>query len=249
MEKIGKAYNYLSEVFLKKTFLLWQYLGFHITRNYFESPIPDTRHISDEIWNNKTKLPGIDIDTKAMIDLIDLFSSKYKKEYDSFPKNKTSIPYQYYIKNGAFESVDAEIYYCMIRYFKPKRIFEIGSGNSTYLAAQAVNKNNEEFGLDTKLIAIEPYPNETLKKGFLGLSELRTSKLQDINLSEFNTLCENDILFIDSSHVLRIGSDVQYEYLELLPRLNKGVIIHIHDIFLPAEYKKNWILGDHRGFL
>jgi predicted O-methyltransferase YrrM len=221
-------------------------MGFHITPNHFESPIPDTRYLDDALWSNNTELSGININPQAMVNLINLFSSKYKKEYDCFPKNKTSIPYQYYIKNRSFESVDAEIYYCMIRYFKPKRIFEIGSGYSTLIAAQAVMKNKEEFGNDTELIAIEPYPNETLKRGFSGLSELRTSILQDIKLSEFDTLCENDILFIDSSHILRIGSDVQYEYLELLPRLNKGVIIHVHDIFLPAEYKRDWIHNDHR---
>lgn len=221
-------------------------MGFHITRNHFESPIPDTRDLNDRIWSNSTKLPGININQQAMTDLINLFSIKYKNEYDNFPKNKTLIPYQYYIDNGAFESIDAEMYYCMVRHFKPKRIIEIGSGYSTFIAAQAIVKNKEEFGQNTKLIAIEPYPNETLRSGFPGLAELIISKLQDIDISKFNTLDENDILFIDSSHVLRIGSDVQYEYLELLPRLNKGVIIHIHDIFLPAEYKRSWVHNDHR---
>jgi len=70
-------------------------------------------------------------------------------------------------------------------------------------------------------------------------------KVQDIPLSEFKKLSENDILFIDSSHVLKIGSDVQYLYLEVLPRLNKGVIVHAHDIFLPAEYPKEWVLKNY----
>ena len=134
----------------------------------------------------------------------------------------------------------------MIRHFKPKRIFEIGSGNSTYLSAQAVLKDKEDNGHKCELIAVEPYPNDVLKAGFPGLSELISTKIQDIPLSEFNKLKENDILFIDSSHVLKIGSDVQYEYLEILPRLNKGVIVHLHDIFLPAEYPREWVLKDYR---
>ena len=73
-----------------------------------------------------------------------------------------------------------------------------------------------------------------------------SSKVQEIPLSEFSKLKKNDILFIDSSHVLKIGSDVQYEYLEIFPRLNKGVIVHIHDILLPAEYRKEWVLKDFR---
>jgi hypothetical protein len=243
-----KAYNYLLSFFLNKTFILWQKMGFHITLNHFESPIPDTRYLTNEVWSKYSELPGINLDLQAMVNQIHLFSNKYNKEYENFPRDRTSIPYRYYINNGAFESIDAEIYYCMIRHYKPKKIIEIGAGNSTYLAAQAITKNKEEFDIDAELIAIEPYPNDTLINGFPGLSRLVKEKLQDVDLAEFSSLGENDILFIDSSHVLRIASDVQYEYLELLPRLNKGVIIHIHDIFLPAEYKRDWILDSHRFF-
>jgi hypothetical protein len=135
----------------------------------------------------------------------------------------------------------------MIRYFKPKKIFEIGAGNSTYLSAQAILKNKEEDNdYECELVAIDPYPPNTLKAGFPGLSKLIPKKVQDIPLSEFKKLSKNDILFIDSSHVLKIGSDVQYLYLEVLPRLNKGVIVHAHDIFLSAEYPKDWVLKDYR---
>lgn len=131
----------------------------------------------------------------------------------------------------------------MVRHYKPQRIFEIGSGYSTYLLAQAIVKNGEEDDdYRCELVAIEPYPNEVLKAGFPGLSKLVRKKAQDIPISEFQRLTGNDILFIDSSHVLTIGSDVQYEYLEILPRLNKGVVVHIHDIFLPVEYPKEWVL-------
>ena len=84
-----------------------------------------------------------------------------------------------------------------------------------------------------------------MKNGFPGLSQLVLSKIQDVPLSEFCSLEENDILFIDSSHVLKVGSDVQHEYLEILPRLKKGVIVHCHDIFLPEEYPKNWVLNNY----
>jgi len=114
------------------------------------------------------------------------------------------------------------------------------------LAAQAVLKNEEDGYDECELIAFEPYPNDTLKSGFHGLSKLVTAKIQDVPSSRFNELNENDILFIDSSHVLMIGSDVQYEYLNIMPKLNKGVLVHIHDIFLPAEYPKEWILEDFR---
>ncbi len=137
----------------------------------------------------------------------------------------------------------------MIRHFKPKRIIEIGSGNSTYCSALAIRKNKEnDRNYDCEFIAIEPYPNETLKKGFPELTKLIPKKLQDVPLETFMNLKENDILFIDSSHVLYIGNDVKYEFLEILPRINKGVIIHIHDIFLPKEYPPVWIFNLFRFY-
>lgn len=223
-------------------------LGFHITRNHFYSPIPDTRTLKDELWTKYSELVGIDINEKYQLELLSVFS-KFKTEYDGLPLNYSPglKPYDYYIKNGAFESVDGEILYCMIRYFKPRKIIEIGSGYSTRLSALAILKNEEEDkNYRGELIAIEPYPNEILKSGFPGLSQLIAGRVQDIPLTEFMQLGENDILFIDSTHVLKIGSDVQYEYLEILPRLNKGVIIQIHDIFLPAEYPKKWVLEEYR---
>ena len=171
------------------------------------------------------------------------FSSGYRSEYEDFPKERTPVPYRYYVNNSGFASVDGELLYCMIRHHRPRRIIEIGSGNSTYVAAQAILKNAEDRnGYECELTAIEPYPNPVLKKGFPGLTRLVQKRIQDVPFSEFEKLEENDILFIDSSHVLKIGSDVQYEYLEILPRLRKGVLVHSHDIFLPSEYPKEWVI-------
>ena len=231
----------------KRFFHIWEKKGYHVTPVHFYEPIPDSRTLSNDIWLKQSQLVGIDVNEQRQINLLGEFSSKFKDEYDRFPSHKTPVPYQYYIKNGQFESVDGEILYCMIRYFQPRRILEIGSGYSTYLSAQAILKNKEENNdYDCELVAIEPHPNEILKAGFAGLSRLLPVKVQDVTLAEFEKLKENDILFIDSSHVLKIGSDVQYEYLEILPRLNKGVIVHVHDILLPAEYSKEWVLKYHR---
>ena len=249
MEKISKAYNYFLRLFIKKSFPIWQRMGFHVTLNHFYEPVPDTRTLREELWSKHSNMEGIEINEEGQINLLSHFSSKFKEEYEGFPRFKTSIPYQYYVNNGAFGSVDGEILYCMIRHFKPRKIFEIGSGNSTYLAAQAVLKNKEEGGHECELIAFEPYPNNVLKAGFPGLSKLTPIEIQDVPLSKFDELKEYDILFIDSSHVLKIGSDVQYEYLRVLPRLNKGVIVHVHDIFLPAEYRREWVLNDYRFYI
>ena len=95
-------------------------------------------------------------------------------------------------------------------------------------------------------MAFEPYPVKTLRAGLPGLTRLVTKKIQDVPWAEFQKLQANDILFIDSTHVLKIGSDVQYEYLEILHRLNPGVLIHLHDIFWPAEYPRKWVMTEKR---
>ena len=228
-----------------RLFSLWERMGFHITPNHFYQPIPDTRTLKDELWLRQSELVGVNMDEQKQIQLLNQFL-RFKDEYDTFPKNKTPKPYQYYLNNPNFGGVDAKILYCMIRHFQPKKIIEIGSGYSTCLSARAILKNEEEDGNKAELIVIDPYPNEVLRSGFPELSKLISTKVEEIDLSVFKELEENDILFIDSSHVLKIGNDVQCEYLEILPRLDKGVIVHIHDIFLPCEYPKKWILEMHR---
>ncbi len=242
MGMLNDMYHAGLRIFFRKTFNLWQWLGFYIIPEHFYQPIPDMSTLGDDLWEKMSALSGLSMNEGEQRELLSVFQSTYKTEYETFPVEKTGTSHDYYLNNNAFVSVDAEVLYCMIRHFKPRRIIEIGSGFSTYLAAKAALKNKEEDReYDCDLVAIDPFPNKTLRQGFPGLTELMPSKVQAVPLSFFETLGENDILFIDSSHVLKIGGDVQYEYLEILPRLKKGVIVHIHDIFLPAEYPKDWL--------
>lgn len=241
--KIVQIFNTVRRRLYRKAFPLWQRLVFGTIPRHYYLPIPDPRELKDDLWERRSELVGIDINEEGQLALLSDFSARFRDEYEHLPRNKTPCPYQYYINNDWFGSVDGEILYCMIRYLRPKRIIEIGSGYSTYLSAQAILKNKEEDPLyECEFSAIEPYPNEVLRTGFPGLTRLIPKRAQDIPLSEFEKLSANDILFLDSSHVLRIGSDVQYEFLEILPRLKSGVVVHIHDIFLPAEYPKEWVL-------
>lgn len=227
-------------------FNLFQKLGIHITPNHYYMPIPDTAKLKDDLWLKKSELVGIDMNEKGQIELLSAFVSNYREEYESLPRQYTGVQHQYYVNNRDFGRVDGEILYCMIRHFKPERIFEIGSGHSTYLSAQALTKNKELGEGEGELIAIEPNPRGALKVGFPGLTKLIAIEVQELDLSFFDELKENDILFIDSSHVLKIGGDVQFEYLEILPRLNEGVIVHLHDIFLPGEYPRKWVFEQFR---
>ena len=127
------------------------------------------------------------------------------------------------------------------RYYKPKKIVEVGCGKTTRIAAKACLKNGRQH--PCKLVGIEPYPSPEISKGFAGFSRLIQKEVQHVELKEF-TDC--DILFIDSSHVVKAGSDVVTEILEILPRLKKGTLVHFHDIFMPKEYIR-WF-PDHRLF-
>lgn len=186
------------------------------------------------------ELVGVELNIMQELDLLENVFSKYRRECD-FPLVRTSIPHEYYMNNGGFGLISAAVLHCMIRHFSPKTILEVGSGNSTYVSARA-SMMNAEHGQPTTLISIEPYPNQVLREGFPGLSELIVKKAEDVDISFFSQLEAGDILFIDSSHVVRLGGDVNFLYLEVLPRLKAGVIVHIHDVFFPKQYPKKWVI-------
>lgn len=232
----------------KQTFRFWERLGIHVTPVHFYEPVPDTRTLSDHIWSVISEMPGIDLREQRQMELLERFRA-LRAEYERFPLSSTGDAHQYFVDNDMFESVDGEVLYCMIRTQKPARIIEIGSGFSTLLAAQAIAQNrSDDPAYACELTAIEAHPNQNLRSGFPGLSRLIDVEVQRVPLEEFAALGARDILFIDSSHVLRTGGDVRYEYLEILPRLAPGVLVHAHDIFLPAEYPKAWVLDQLRFY-
>lgn len=232
-----------KKIVFKKLFLTWQNLGFHITPVQYYEPIPDTRILKDSIWNKHSELVGIKLNSKSQLKLLSKFQTMYKKEYSQIPHDKTSSPLDYFIQNGGFESVDGEILYCMLRYFKPSQLFEIGSGYSSLLAKKALGKNLED-GRKTKYTIFDPYPTKLIKSNY----KLKKIKAEDIPTKQFDQLGQNDILFIDSSHVVRIGGDVQFLILEVLPRIKKGTVVHFHDIFLPSNYLKDQVLKNYEFF-
>ncbi len=227
-------------------FGLWEKKGLHITPVHFYQPIPDKGALEDYPWNRRSEMPGVEMNEGGQLCRLADFSKKYKAEYEAFPRSAPPQSVRFYVNNGTFESVDCEVYYCMIRHFKPRRIIEVGGGNSTLLSAKVALANKKEYGAETSLMVIEPFPGPVLEADFPGLTELIEAKVEQAPLTLFLELEENDILFIDSSHTLKIGGDVQRLYLEILPRLKKGVLIHIHDIFFPTDYPENVVMGRNR---
>ena len=232
---------------LNRSFPLWERLGVHVTPNHFYEPIPDVGRLPGRLWDEAPDPPGVDMNEKGQLALLAELAARYRDEYDAFPTSPTAVAWEYHLENGQFSKVDAELLYCMVRERRPKRIIEIGSGYSTRVAAQAVRKNTElDADYACELVAVEPFPSDVLVQGFPGLTRLIRSPVQDVPLSLFDTLEAGDILFIDSSHVAKVGSDVCFEFLEILPRVAPGVIVQVHDIFLPAEYPRHLIVDWHR---
>lgn len=225
----------------KRFFSLWEKRGYHITPVHFYEPIPDTRQFGEDILSRMSEMPGVDLNIEGQTALLDRFASAYRAEYERFPSKPTGRAEDFYFGNMLFETVDAEILYCMIREFKPRRLIEIGSGFSTRVSVAAIRKNKTlDPGYECEITCVEPNPRAEIRQGLGGLIRLVESRAQDLPVEFFADLEENDILFIDSSHIVSVGSDVCFEYLEVLPRLRKGVIVHVHDILLPRQYVEHW---------
>jgi hypothetical protein len=212
-----------------------------VTPVHFYQPIPDTAFLHETIWDRPSELVGIDMNDAMQLDLLRNHFPRFRSEYDQFPAEPTGEPIQFHHNNGLFDGTDALVAYCMIRHFQPRLIIEVGSGFSSLISAEAIAKNK-----NSALICIEPFPRQFLRDGFPGLRSLIEKKVQDIDLEFFSQLREGDILFIDSSHTVKIAGDVNYLFLEVLPRLKPGVIVHVHDIFLPFDYRRDWVMDELR---
>ena len=231
----------LESTEIHELFQDWERHGFHVTPAHFYQPIPDTRSLPETLWTQPSELVGIDMNEAMQLDLLRRHFPKFRDEYGQFAAEPSGEENRFHLGNQLFDDVDALVAYCMVRHFQPRLIIEVGSGFSSLLLGDAVAKNT-----GSSLICIEPFPREFLRKGFPGLRSLTEQKVQDIELDFFAQLESSDILFIDSSHTVKIGGDVNYLFLEVLPRLKPGVIVHVHDIFLPFEYRRDWVLDEFR---
>ena len=238
--------NKIQEFLFTKGFDFFERLGFHVLPVHYYSPIPDTRILrrKPELWSRELPLDALDLNVNEQKKLLETIYRHFSDEYMAFPLEKTSDPTQYYLNNGSFGFVSGQMHYGIIRHFKPKKVIEIGSGYSTLASLAALRKNAEE-GYQNEFITIDPYPPLVIKNDTQGIKQLIPKKVEDIDIEFFDRLSENDILFIDSRHTVKIGGDVNFLILEVLPRLKKGVIVHIHDIQFPYEYSKSYALKEH----
>jgi hypothetical protein len=216
---------------------------------HFYSPVidaEDLRKREEQIWPPQHSPPlGIDLDLEGQHDLLEQarpFAVDYR--YPGSGSERVN-PYDFQDGNGFFENLDSRMLYSMLRIRSPHRMVEVGCGHSSLLSADV---NRRHLALGTEITCIEPYPPDFLSEEIPGISRLIPERVESVGLGPFLELQQGDFLFIDSSHVSKTGSDVNFLYLEVIPRLAEGVIIHIHDIFIPEDYPRAWVLGEERSW-
>jgi hypothetical protein len=231
----------IATVIQKAAVLLAKQAGFDVVRKNFYSPIPDLRELDPGIWETRSSVAGIELDSGAQFDHLEASLAPFAKELTL--ENLPGLAPVFSDANIQFGLVDATLLYVTLRYAKPKRILEFGSGYSTLVTCAAAAVNAQE-GYAAQFTSVDPYPPEFLIRPRDGLTDLRKMKLADVPLAEYLELDANDVLFVDTTHTVKLGGDVNRVILDVLPELRPGVLVHFHDIFLPWEYPREWFERD-----
>jgi hypothetical protein len=209
---------------------------------HFHSPLPSPKEVrtcAELIFRNNKSLLGIELRQQDQLDLLQEFARYYKEvPFREEPDGKS----RYFYSNRFFGCSDAIILYSFLRHFEPRHVIEVGSGFSS---AVMLDINDEFLDKKTSFTFIEPYPHRLL--GLLSADDRERYKIiekpvQSVSPEVFQELGRDDILFVDSSHVVKIGSDVAHIIFDVLPNLKPGAIVHFHDILWPFEYPEEWIL-------
>ncbi len=232
--------NETALAFMRNAFRMFQRIGITVSPNHYYWPVPDFRELESRKWPAEEDPVGLDLAFDRQLDFLQTVVPQYQAEWESDHSPLFSVSYNY--SNGFFEAVDAEIAYCLVRRYKPRRIVEVGGGYSSRVMAAALDLNLKQDGAHGELITIDPFPDRFPKQALSDRVHLIAQTVQDVDLNVFLSLQSGDFLFLDSSHVVGIGSDVVREYLEIIPRIAGGVIIHAHDIFIPADYPREAVL-------
>ena len=212
--------------------------------DHFYSPVANSRALAHEparsrVWpQTPPPTPGIDWRAEDQVAFVrDLLGTQSEIV---FPDRPTGDPHDYHTGNDMFSHLDAWMLQAVLRHFRPRKMVEVGCGWSSLVTARV---NREYLGGSLHFTCIEPYPPDFLAAGVEGISELIVSPVESLDLDAFTALGDGDVLFIDTSHTTKTGGDVTFLYQEVLPRLRPGVVVHIHDIFLPWDYPQEWVFS------
>lgn len=217
-------------------------LGYHVVRADYYSPIPDVAALPASLWEQPAPMPGVDLRIDASLALLRDDLAPYVAEYAP-PDGPPGTAHGYYRDNSMYGRVDGEVLYAMVRHLRPARITEIGAGWSTRVIRDATARNAADGAPVGQHRVYDPSADEVRERMGEGV-DLVALGAQDIPAAVFDELGAGDVLFIDTTHTVKPGSDVVRLLLEELPRLAAGVVVHVHDFFRPYEYPR-FLMEEH----
>ena len=208
--------------------------GFHVTQDHYYSAQPTVSRLASTLWDGPRYLTNaFAFSPEKMLALFEEIAP-FAGELADVPRNAAA---GFYWDNEFFPNFDAIIYYGLCRRFRPATVLEIGSGFSTHIALRAAECNRT-----TRVRCIEPHPSLALEAIADRLEQFIVCPVQEVPMDAYAALRPGDILFVDTSHVSKIGSDLHHILFNVLPALATGVIVHFHDVFLPWEYPREWVV-------
>jgi predicted O-methyltransferase YrrM len=211
-------------------------LGVCVLPVHYYTSVPNTLALRDttSIWAKRSELPGLSIDLDEQVANLRAICTPYQSEYAGNRIYREGADGQ---SGAGYGYIEAQALHAMVRHSKPALIVEVGGGVSTHCMSAAQKMNEDETGRRSRIICIEPFPPPHLRAS--ERVTLITEPVQTAPIDVFQQLGQGDMLFVDSSHTVKPGGDVNYLILEVLPRLRPGVIVHVHDIFLPYDYQRD----------
>lgn len=204
------------------------------------SPVPSIPPADSPEWGSKHSLVGLPIDTAAQLTWLRRHLTPFLGELRA-PLERGDAGNGFYLRNGFYSGLDAVVLHAMVRHLRPRRIIEVGAGYSTLVLAGACVMNRDD-GAPCELCSVDPEPRVALPERLPGLTRIEQRSAAEVPMAAYLALAPGDVLFIDSSHTVKRGSEVNHLVLEVLPRLARGVVVHFHDIFLPYDYPREWFL-------
>ena len=208
-------------------------LGYDLVKRHYYSEVPDLAALDPGIWTRRSALAGVDFPPDEGLSFVRDQLAEAIAEFDA-PLQATADPGQFHFRNTFYEGLDAETLYAMVRRFAPRRVVELGSGLSTLVIARARERNGAAGSAGHDVY--DPFSRPELRDALDAVCRLHPVSATDVPLAEFASLQAGDLLFVDTTHTVKIGSDVNRVVLDVLPVLAPGVIVHVHDIYLPYEY-------------
>jgi hypothetical protein len=214
--------------------------GFDLVPRSPYTPVPTVPPADSPEWGPKHTLAGLAFDTEAQLDWLRRDLAPHLGELTA-PRAGLAYGDAFPLDNGYYSGLDAVVLHAALRRLKPRRVIEVGGGYSTMVLAGVAARNAAE-GAPCEVVSIDPEPRRPLPPPLAAAVRVDRRSAAAVPLAELCSLAGGDVLFVDSSHTVKRGSEVNYLVLEVLPRLAAGVVVHFHDVFLPFDYPREWFV-------